>query len=627
MAAYPWMLLIGPAAFALARVAGGRSGVKLSAIGQLIDAADALHEADLLNLQGASDDARAILDRVNPVLDRSKEELAPALRARAALLTGECHLDANRRAAGEERLRAALNGLAGLPATDVTRDLEAWAKLAIARLEPDEKILAAGSALESALEAEPRVHSPTLRCRMARSALALGRAYQSCGDWERSRRWYESAVQIAERVVLARTDNDSWPRPPQFRQLAWGLARRAGSESALELGWIHLSLGETETGLAWLDRAAAVLEGAEDPQGRIALARALLERARHQPSDSLEGPARRAAWLKRAVEVALTTNWPIGRAIASQAECELGLVRSSQGAIPEAAAHFRRAHELASGPDPGLVEFATLALLHLGILLQERNETEEAITELRRAYQLGRADRDLDARHSAALAGCHLHGLLVAKGDLDAARPLLEVLDRLPPTLHLQQRALIAGMVARSRAYQLYAEQHPDDAMAELERSERLARLGAGPQAARLLRLSAAKRGELALASERAADAEGHLRRALATPQGDGTPAQEQAERADIQLNLGRALLHLDRRSEAHEQLQGAFDAGRASGTPLGRATAAGAALDLADAFDASTEERRRLYESAATLGQLSGTPRGLDVAKHVPERLRDLSS
>src|SRR5262249_61639784 len=60
------------------------------------------------------------------------------------------------------------------------------------------------------------------------------------------------------------------------------------------------------------------------------------------------------------------------------------------------------------------------------------------------------------------------------------------------------------------------------------------------------------------------------------------------------QVNLGHALLGLDRGFEARRAYEAALERGRASGLPSGRAAAANAALNLASPLEDEAPERTR---------------------------------
>jgi tetratricopeptide (TPR) repeat protein len=312
--------------------------------------------------------------------------------------------------------------------------------------------------------------------------------------------------------------------------------------------------------------------------------------------------------------------------LAARAETQLAAMRAAQGGGDEAMELLRSAFERTRGLEgEGAADLIAETLTSLGHLLEERGDFEAARAEYRRAFDAGRSDADPDARRLAVVSGCHLHRLLHHADRPDEARSLLAPLEAVVPTLVPPARTLLAALVARSRGHQQFRDGDRDAADATLRRGESLARQVGGPESADLVRQLATERGNLALAADRAADAEEHFTRALEAPRGARPEPVEMAERAEIVLRLGQTRLHLGR-SQGRADLREAFERGRDSGRAQGRSVAAVAALQLADTLDGPIEERRRLYEAAARLGQLSGTERGREVAAAVVERLRELA-
>jgi len=83
------------------------------------------------------------------------------------------------------------------------------------------------------------------------------------------------------------------------------------------------------------------------------------------------------------------------------------------------------------------------------------------------------------------------------------------------------------------------------------------------------------------------------------------------------QVNLGHALLGLERAYEARKAYEAALDRGRSSGLPGGRAAAANAALNLGSVLEGeeSDARRREWFEAARALGRSSATPLGMECA------------
>src|SRR5262249_58011609 len=116
--------------------------------------------------------------------------------------------------------------------------------------------------------------------------------------------------------------------------------------------------------------------------------------------------------------------------------------------------------------------------------------------------------------------------------------------------------------------------------------------------------------------SSRLEEAVRAFRAALARVREDpasGGPPELDAMAAMAQVNLGHALLGLERGFEARRAYEAALERGRASGLPSGRAAAANAALNLASILeDESSDARRREWlEIARALRRSSHTPPG----------------
>jgi tetratricopeptide (TPR) repeat protein len=183
---------------------------------------------------------------------------------------------------------------------------------------------------------------------------------------------------------------------------------------------------------------------------------------------------------------------------------------------------------------------------------------------------------------------------------------------------------MLSSLAARSRGHQCLREERPEEAQAHFERAEALGRAANSAWGCDLARDAAADLGRMALLAARPADAEPCFRRALDTPRGAKSEAEEQSVRAGITLELVQALLALERPEEAGAELLRAFEDGRASGQGRGREVAAIAALLLGDLAAESREARRRWYAAAAQLGRLSGRERGREVMVAVEARRRE---
>jgi hypothetical protein len=136
--------------------------------------------------------------------------------------------------------------------------------------------------------------------------------------------------------------------------------------------------------------------------------------------------------------------------------------------------------------------------------------------------------------------------------------------------------------------------------------------------------------GHLHRQAGRLEDAVRAFREALASVRADaasGSTPELDAMAAMAQVNLGHALLGLERGFEARHAYLAALERGRASGLPSGRAAAANAALNLASLHEgeAGTRERRDWLEVARALGRSSHTPLGQECATQAERALAEL--
>jgi tetratricopeptide (TPR) repeat protein len=593
---------------------------------ELVAMADAVERADLLALQGGWDRARELAE---VVLERARSQPAGAVETlvRARLVLGDCAGGVGDVPAARAHFEAAGPEIMALADPMLRSALEWWRVLGSGGLDPAHP---PGGALAAPGDPDGQWTGedlpPGLRIRLARHAAWRAQIENQHGSWKRARRWFEWSFEVGEQVAPPAAGAGTDPSHERA-QLLWSLARARSSASAVEIGEVLWSLGEREEATRWFDRAIGALEGAEQPFARVALARALIVRSMHEPSDPLTGDSGSVGFLERARDVALGASWPLTRVLAARAEIRLAGLRAEEGATDRAIELLRTARDRVQdlGAE-GAADLIAEAHVMLGHLYEERDEFDAARAAYRLAFETGRADADPDARRLAVVAGCHLHRLLHAADRPAEAAALLEPLDSMAPTLSPPGRTLLAALVSRSRGHQQFRDGDREAADRTLRRGEGLAQQTGGPEAADLLRQLATERGNLALANARPEEAEGHFLRALATPSGTRGAGVESAERAEILLHLAQARMRLERDDEALADLRAAFERGRDSGRAQGRSVAAVAALLLADSSEAPREERRQLYESAARLGTLSGTERGREVAAAVVERLRELA-
>ena len=105
--------------------------------------------------------------------------------------------------------------------------------------------------------------------------------------------------------------------------------------------------------------------------------------------------------------------------------------------------------------------------------------------------------------------------------------------------------------------------------------------------------------------------------------------AEFDAMAAMAQVNLGHALLGLERGFEARKAYEAALERGRSSGLPGGRAAAANAALNLGSMLEgeAPIKVRREWFEVARALGRSSGTPLGQECANQAERAIVRMES
>ena len=584
-----------------------------------------LDRAELFVLQGGFQPGA---DLVLPFLEgtRAGRDFRPADAVRAQLLLAECEAGSDRPETAFSRIDRAAEQRAKLPPgaeADRLAGEERLIRAALGGRTASER-LEVDALIEESARAEPI--EPARAIRLAR--LAIGRAESEIaeGSWPRARAHFEHAVRFGERVPVG-ADPGAASADRIRAEMLGALARSRASYAAGEIAAVLLSLGRHDEATPWLDRAVAICEGSQPEAGRVALARARIVRAMHEPADAVLGSEPRRKLLLAARAGVAASLWPAARALTARAEIQLGVLAAQEGDVPGAREHLAAASRGLQGLRlPGVAELVSESHLLLGHVLEDHGELDDARAAYRRALDAGREDADPDARRLAAVAGCHLHRLLHHADRADEARALLEPLESLAPTLDAAPRPLVAAMVARCRGQQQFRDGDHVAADRSLAEAMALVEAASGPEAIDLARQISAERGNLALAGEEATVAEEHFRRAIAAVGGTRPDAIEEAERAEIRLRLAQALLRQERTAEARPELRRAFDEGRDSGRSSGRAVAAAAALLLGDDPEFPIAERRGWYESAARFGKLSGTERGRQVESVIEDRLRELT-
>jgi tetratricopeptide (TPR) repeat protein len=587
-----------------------------------------LDDAERMLLRGERDGAIEILKEIEPPAKAMQGPDGCVLRARFALALADYIDWSSQPGRAVEFLRGALTEIEGITDPDTALELKARAEATLSLFESsDAKDGSFDESGRSALRQADRIRSPEVLFRLVRAARDLGRRQSARGQWTEGRAHLEMAVALAERLARPESapPDETWDA--EALELFWTLGRRAASEAARELGQALISLGELEAGAAWLDRGIALLEGGTRPMAQLGLAEACLERAMSALPEPIEGAGARAALLERTVESAVASGLPAGRAIACRADDAIASIEFSNGRAAEALTHLRRAYDHVKDlKEPGAALHAVHASLRLGQLLEETGDASAAIDAFRQAMERGRVDVNPETRLHATNSAFELHRLLLTRDLVGAAREVIETLEVLVPGLAIEPRQVLTGYVARNRGLQLAREGKLDEARASLEQAESTGLRIDGPNGWNLVRVAASDLGGLELRAERWQDAERHFRRALEAPTGLNDSPEVRAIRAEIGLSLGQALARQDRPEEALAVLRRSLDEGRGCGNAHGREVAALAALGLGDLQIDYPDERRRLYEIAASLGRLSGRERGREVAEAVEARLREMA-
>lgn len=589
---------------------------------------EALGTVQLLIVKGEHRRAGAMLESLRTHVDQIQGEDGRILRARHGLLVGEMLGLMERREEARKTYEGVHSELQGLPMEPRIAHLgicvDVGRGLLVAPGETTGEDMIAG---ERALAREAEVDRSDTLMKMTRLSNWLGIVHQNSGHWEQARARFEQAVRIAERFQAPGGGDLDFSWSSEARLLFGTDARLVASASAIELGLTWASLGEFESGRAWFEKAVSILEGLGTPQVQVQMAKALLVLAQRGFRGGIEDEVKREALLERAVDTGLKSDRTLGRVFACQAEVARGVLDSSRGMTEAAAAHYRRAAGYLDGVSgPGADEFAAQALLTLGLELAGAGKHAEAIAAFRQALARGRESPDFDARRHAALSAYHLHHLLLKPDAPGDAGPVLDTLDALVPTLVVDVRPLYVALATRCRGWQHLCEKRPLDARRELERVESRSRELGTPDGWNLARQAASDLGFIAMEDLHYREAVEHLERAAAIPLGQTVSGREQADLAQVELRLARALIEVDREGEALETLQRALDRGRDSGLAEGRETAAVAAMVMGDRAEVSTGQRRRWYELAANLGQTSGSPGGRQIVDAVTERLREMA-
>jgi tetratricopeptide (TPR) repeat protein len=585
----------------------------------------ALAQAESFVETGRPEQAAPLLAPMRRDVERMQGPCGPACRARWHLAWGYCRgcassLDEAWFSFDAARREAADVEDAGLAARLRLRAQVEMAIVALAKGQPLDDV---ASLVDESVRLSAGVEDPYALMRLGHDLGNLGQAEHQAGRWKAARAHYEQALATGLRVpapALLAADAET------RGLLVWAEARAIAGRAAMEIARTLATLGDVEGMREWFDRGLAAMEGPAHP--RLLLSRGVLslERARAESGDDVLAPARRISWLREAVRAGLARGDADGRALACRAGLELAEQLRGVGDCAAAAEQARRVEEHRAGLPPAAAAIcATEARLALGLALLDGGDEAGALAALREAVERGRAAPAPDARLYAAAAAWHLHATLLGDRRIAEAGAALDALEEMVPALGAEQRPAFVALMGYMRGTTRLAEGRHEEAHADLERAEGAARRLEKPDP-ELVRSAAAGLGNVALEEEDWHAAEAHFRRALAALPDDARSARRQAVRAELLLGVARALAPDGRVDEALALIREAFTMGMASGCSLGRKVAAHAALVEGDAPMLETGERRRLYQTAARLGRVSGLAQGRAIAEQAETRLGDLS-
>ncbi|MCE9627684.1 MAG: hypothetical protein K8R56_07200 [Candidatus Eisenbacteria bacterium] len=527
-----------------------------------------------------------------------------------------------------------------------------------AALHLGEKLRAAGRRDEAALHFEKavmrsfRVPDPTGRHRRAGVLSRLGILDQEAGELLRARARYREALDLGR-------DSDSQHLLGMLTQAAFNLGLLhsesgdddmavASWESALELGvkaghsggWDPAAVaafnlghhfarhGEETRARAMFSAVARIAEPSGTALGRMACAKASLALAALAEQEGLFGAHEAERQYQRAVQFGRESALPEGALAALQASLALGERASGARRHADAERHYGEALAFAEQCEAGAAfRFELLARLRLGQTLAESGKREDAVPHLNHVFQIGRRTDEPVLRELAGQAACNLHRALGTLERWDEARQLADESLAFTRTLTSGTGRALEAAATYAHAFQAMHEQRIDDALVELADVVRLGRESGVEVGSRIALDAQLLVGHLHRQAGRLEPAVRAFKDALASlrdrPEGsDDAEADSMAAMAHV--NLGHALLGLEREFEAQKSYETALTRGRASGMPSGRAAASNAALNLGMLMEgeASDEQRREWFEVARAIGRTSGTPLGVQCAVQAEQAL-----
>jgi len=575
-----------------------------------------------------------------------------AERALAALESALAESDAASRVARLREALAMAERLAGERGDQMVLE---------ASLHLGERLRAAGQREEAALHFERavlrsfRVPDPLGRHRRAGVLTRLAILDQEAGEMLRARARYREALdlgrdsesrqllgmltQAAFNLGLLQSESGEDEQAASSWESALDLGERAAhpagwdpaAVAAFNLGHLYGRRGDAKRSARMFREVVRLAGVSGTPLAHMACAKASLALASIADAEGLLGAPEAETHYRRAVEEGRESGLPEGALAALQGTLGLGERATGRGRHDEATAHYREALALAGRCEPEAAErFALLARLRLGQSLAETGDRAEAVTHLQAVFESGRRLEEPALRELAGQAACNLHRALGALGRWEEARTLAEDSVAFTHTLESGTGRALEAAATYAHAFQALHDEHTDEALAGLAEVVRLGRESGVEVGVRIALDAQLLAGHLHRQAGRLESAVRAFRDALAlvrdTP-GSSRSAEFDALSSMAHVNLGHALLGLERGFEARHAYETALARGRASGLPSGRAAAANAALNLGSLLDDEEPEarRREWFEAARTLGRSSGTPLGTECAAQAERALQRL--
>ena len=532
-----------------------------------------------------------------------------------------------------------------------------------ASLHLGEKLRAAGQRDEAVLHFERavmrsfRVPDPVGRHRRAGVLSRLGILDQEAGELLRARSRYREALDLGR-------DSESQQLLGMLTQAAFNLGLLesesgeddqavASWESALEMGlraghpggWDPAAVAAFNLGHLFARRGDAararqlfasvvrIGEPAGTPLGRMACAKASLALAAMAEQEGLLGAPDAERHYARAVQFGRDSGLPEGALAALQGSLGLGERAVGGGRHADGAKHYRIALEVVTECEASAAfRFELLARLRLGQTLAELGAREEAVTHLRHVFEIGRHTDEPVLRELAGQAACNLHRALGSLERWEEARALAADSLAFTRTLTTGTGRALAAAAAYAHAFQTLHDGHTEAALEQLADVVKTGRESGADVGVRIALDAQLLIGHLHRQAGRLEQAVRAFKDALAAVRdraGDAHEAEFDAMAAMAQVNLGHALLGLERGFEARKAYEAALVRGRSSGLPGGRAAAANAALNLASVLEGEEPDavRREWFEVARALGRSSGTPLGQECAVQAERALERMAN